>query len=341
MSDQRPTPTKLSPPSTTPLTSTSSLGLQSPTSLPSSQASGITNSTSRPATPSSTRPPTSNLAISTSTTTTTTTAATGFTPQYQHHRRPSSSSLTSSRRTSLLTPPLDNLSLSSSPSGPQRLPRQPSSDFAELHNELEIEQEAAVNRLLNMIRLQQLQNQHLSSTQSDDGASSTGATFDSANSTRARSPSGASVRRSGLSRQSSFNQTTTTQNRPVSRASSTHTAGSPLLQPISGGEDLVTGGFLLGTSASRDETGFYMAETQMLTRENEMLKRRIRELERQVRELKALGGVEGSEESPVVERLGGKEVGSASEGVKTGPATTSTGKIPTEILNEEAQAAQA
>ncbi|RPB28904.1 hypothetical protein L211DRAFT_832790 [Terfezia boudieri ATCC MYA-4762] len=298
MSDQRPTSTKHSPPTTTPITSTSSFGPQSPTSLPSPQTAGTTNSTSRPATPSSARPATSNLAIST----TTTSAAIGFTPQYQHHRRPSSTSLTSSRRTSLLTPPLDNLSLSSSPSGPQRLPRQPSSDFAELHNELEIEQEAAVNRLLNMIRLQQLQNQHLSSTQSDDGASSTGATFDSANSTRARSPGGASVRRSGLSRQSSFNQTTTAQNRPVSRASSTHTAGSPLLQPVSGGEDLVSGGILLGTSASRDETGFYMAETQMLSRENEMLKRRIRELERQVRELKAPGGVmEGSEESQVVE----------------------------------------
>jgi len=77
---------------------------------------------------------------------------------------------------------LDCLSLSFFPSGPQYLPRQLSFDFAELHkksqflpeelsilgHKLGIEQEAAVNRLLNIIRLQQLQDQHLSSTQSHE-----------------------------------------------------------------------------------------------------------------------------------------------------------------------------
>ena len=80
-----------------------------------------------------------------------------------------------------------------------------------------------------------------------------------------------------------------------------------------------------------------MAETQMLSRENEMLKRRIRELERQVRELKAPGGLmEGSEESPVVESPGGKEVGDASESVKTGTTAAITDKALAEVLSEEA-----
>lgn len=39
------------------------------------------------------------------------------------------------------------------------------------------------------------------------------------------------------------------------------------------------------SSALRDESAFYQAETQMLTRENQMLKLRIRELERQISEM--------------------------------------------------------
>lgn len=217
--------------------------------------------------------------------------------------------------------------MDSSPSGdplslPQRLPRQPSSDFAELHNELEFEQEATVNRLLNMIRLQQIRNQQLLASCDDDKASSTGATFDSVNSTRARSPgplstgggggggggSGASGgRRVGISRQPSF---THSQGRPVSRASSAHTS-SPMLQPLGAGTEETTGGFLLG--GSRDEASFYMAETQMLTRENEMLKRRIKELERQVTELNKGVGVE---DNPLVDaRSAGEDKESTVTGV--------------------------
>ncbi|KAF8457598.1 hypothetical protein BDZ91DRAFT_744138 [Kalaharituber pfeilii] len=214
--------------------------------------------------------------------------------------------------------PIENFS-----PGPQRLPRQPSSDFAELHNELEIEQEAAVNRLLNMIRLQQIQNQQ--SVGTDDGNSSTGATYDSASTTnRARSPGVSSVRRTGLSRQSSFNQ-----HRPASRASSTHTS-SPSLQPVGnlglGGEE---GQWLLG--GSRDEASFYMAETQMLTRENEMLKKRIRELERQVAELKKFGNTNATEDSPVTspgDIAAAAEVGAASGDKTTPPATQSSSEGP-------------
>lgn len=144
-----------------------------------------------------------------------------------------------------------------------------------------------------MIRLQQIRNQQLLPSCDDDKVSSTGATFDSVNSTRARSPGALSAatgggRRVGLSRQPSF---THSQGRPVSRASSTHTS-SPMLQPLGAGAEETTGGFLLG--GSRDEASFYMAETQMLTRENEMLKKRIKELERQVTELnKGVGARDG------------------------------------------------
>ncbi|KAI5785064.1 hypothetical protein DFH27DRAFT_487638 [Peziza echinospora] len=242
----------------------SSLKLETPSSPPpaSSSSSLQTPGSSRPETPSSARPTPHTFQHT-------------FNPQ--HVRRQSSGSL-SSRRTSLLTPPLP---VDTSSPGPQRLPRQPSSDFAELHNELEIEQEAAVNRLLNMIRLQQIQNQHAQGT--DDGNSSTGATFDSASTTtRARSPgiSSSSALRTSLSRQSSFNY-----HRPASRSSSTHATSSPSLLPAANTSiPIEEGQWLLG--GSRDEAGFYMAETQMLTRENEMLKKRIRELEKQVSELK-------------------------------------------------------
>ena len=309
MSDQdQVAPNKPTPPSTTPRALTSS-----------APGTGTSSTTSRPATPSSARGLTNiTLPSPFSSTNPNTTATIGP----QHVRRPSSSSLNSSRRTSLLTPPF---AIDSSPSAdplglPQRLPRQPSSDFAELHNELEFEQEATVNRLLNMIRLQQIRNQQLLSSD-DDKASSTGATFDSVNSTRARSPGALSTsaggaiggRRVGLSRQPSF---THSQGRPVSRASSAHTS-SPMLQPLGTGTEEATGGLLLG--GSRDEASFYMAETQMLTRENEMLKKRIKELERQVTELNK--GV-GAGDSPLVdvrsvgEVVDGKEVAATSVSAK-------------------------
>lgn len=236
-----------------------SSSLQTPNSLPSP-----IQTSSRPETPSTApRPSAPTLQYA-------------FNPQ--HSRRPSAGSL-SSRRQSLLTPPLP---LESSSPGPQRLPRQKSSDFAELHNELEIEQEAAVNRLLNMIRLQNQQLQQLPGT--DDALMSPTATLDSSSATRARSPA-ASGRHIGLSRQNSFNN-----RRTQSRASSTHTA-SPSLQPIAplGSDSLGVHGndtWLLG--GSRDEASFYLAETQMLTRENEMLKRRVQELEKQLQEVKKL-----------------------------------------------------
>lgn len=54
--------------------------------------------------------------------------------------------------------------------------------------------------------------------------------------------------------------------------------GSPALRPISGQSGFHDYHDMLPSSATRDESAFYQAETQNLTRENQMLKLRIREL---------------------------------------------------------------
>ncbi|RPB06264.1 hypothetical protein P167DRAFT_580854, partial [Morchella conica CCBAS932] len=152
-----------------------------------------------------------------------------------------------------------------------RLPRhhspQEAAAFTELHQELETEQEAQVNRLLNLIRLQHLQ--------SDDGMS-TAATIDSASTTAP-----ASRRGSGrLSRENS-----------ARRPSGSGVVAASFI----GDEGAAGGGNVPWLGSAHSDMAFYVAEAQMLARENEMLKRRIRELEKQVAELgaKASGGGEG------------------------------------------------
>jgi len=183
--------------------------------------------------------------------------------------------------------------------------------LGELHQELENEQEAQVvsivltplplqfvgadpaslkkkNRLLSMIRQQQLQIQALQASANTTNLSSA---IDDSTPTSERSlslpssappqPSVAHVSSSStaprsrspfpstsLSRQSSYHQ---------SRGSSQ--ANSPALRPThSNHPDRENTEWLLGGGASRDESAFYQAETQNLTRENQMLKLRIREL---------------------------------------------------------------
>ncbi|OOF99401.1 hypothetical protein ASPCADRAFT_203160 [Aspergillus carbonarius ITEM 5010] len=158
--------------------------------------------------------------------------------------------------------------------------------LGELHQELEQEQEAQVNRLLHMIRSQQAQLQHLQQQHQhaqaivdDSGPPSERLTpFPPipplpTTSSRASTqlPSSLSSRRPS---------------RPSSQASSPNLR--PLIDPSSGpeGSDW-TAGFGEGTfrRGSRDESAFYQAEAAMLTRENQMLRQRIRDLERQVSEL--------------------------------------------------------
>ncbi|KAH8659129.1 hypothetical protein BGZ60DRAFT_414606 [Tricladium varicosporioides] len=165
--------------------------------------------------------------------------------------------------------------------------------LGEIHQELEQEQEAQVNRLLQMIRTQQ---QHLQQLQAATGQpQGTPPVIDESTPTSERSmsfsnnhaplpQSSTSTPRSPsliLHPRSSFDLARTDLAQRRSRTPSR--TASPRLRATSisgeGGETI--------TLAGRDESAFYQAETQMMVRENQMLRQRIRELERQVSELHA------------------------------------------------------
>ncbi|TDZ40627.1 L-2-hydroxyglutarate dehydrogenase [Colletotrichum spinosum] len=165
--------------------------------------------------------------------------------------------------------------------------------LGELHQELEAEQEGQVNRLLQMIRQQQLQ---LQQHQAPQGQGS--AVEDSAIASERSNqgtpilqhaaaippsgftplpPAGYSFSRSPVipHPRSSFDISRA----DLQRRSRTSSRGaSPRLRSTSmsgdSGDQWVLGG--------RDENAFYLAETQMLVRENQMLRHRIRDLERQL-----------------------------------------------------------
>ncbi|OBT39820.1 hypothetical protein VE00_10102 [Pseudogymnoascus sp. WSF 3629] len=165
--------------------------------------------------------------------------------------------------------------------------------LGEIHQELEQEQEAQVNRLLQMIRVQQHQLQSLraasglSPTTSaiDDSLPSEPITTTSTTASSAlatplpipRSPSASISAGVGQHPRSSFDLARADlQRRERSRTPSRH--ASPRLGSTAGvGEE----------GLGRDESAFYQAETQMLVRENQMLRLRIRELERQVADTSA------------------------------------------------------
>ncbi|KAI5463328.1 hypothetical protein BGZ63DRAFT_352203 [Mariannaea sp. PMI_226] len=162
--------------------------------------------------------------------------------------------------------------------------------LGELHQELEAEQEAHVNRLLHMIRQQQIELQRLQGGQSQTQNSAVDDTISerSGHNTPQVSasqvnvpitPSGSSFPRAVGSRhpRSSFDMARA----DIQRRSRTPSRGaSPRLRSTSiGGE---SGEWVLG---GRDESAFYQAETQMLVRENQMLRMRIRELEKHLSEV--------------------------------------------------------
>ncbi|KAF4979939.1 hypothetical protein FZEAL_3950 [Fusarium zealandicum] len=167
--------------------------------------------------------------------------------------------------------------------------------LGELHQELEAEQEAHVNRLLQMIRQQQLELQRLQAGQ-PQGQSQTSAVDDSsaisersghgtphASSSQIAIPhmsSGASGPRTTSHRhpRSSFDMARADLQRR-SRTPS-RSGASPRLRSTSIGGD--SGEWVLG---GRDESAFYQAETQMMVRENQMLRHRVRELEKQLTDL--------------------------------------------------------
>ncbi|KAL5051465.1 hypothetical protein BDW71DRAFT_171119 [Aspergillus fruticulosus] len=151
--------------------------------------------------------------------------------------------------------------------------------LGELHQELEQEQEAQVNRLLQIIRNQELRIQHLEQQQHpQQWAILNDATPSTEHSVSF--PPTASFSNIAGSR-------TSTQLPSLSsrRPSQVH---SPSLRPTDLSRDAsewVAGpGEGLGRrgSLSREESSFYQAEAASLARENQMLRQRIRELERQL-----------------------------------------------------------
>lgn len=168
--------------------------------------------------------------------------------------------------------------------------------LGELHQELEAEQEAQVNRLLEMIRHQQTQlqaiQQQASNTPLDSSTALDDTTLPSERSTNYPYPYPAPPNPPSASTSifnnplpsSPFHSSVDWQSSHRSRTPSR--TASPSLRPVSAGmqgpgEDL---GFAGRSQSSFDDSTFYQAETQNLRRENQMLKQRIRELERQLSE---------------------------------------------------------
>ncbi|KAL2754505.1 hypothetical protein ACRALDRAFT_1063321 [Sodiomyces alcalophilus JCM 7366] len=183
--------------------------------------------------------------------------------------------------------------------------------IGELHQELEAEQEAQVNRLLQTIREQQLQLQQL---QGQQGANGSAATEDSPVMSE-RSTHGTPAPQLPSS---SLSQSTT----PSLPTGSFSRSPGPTCHPRSsfdmaradlrrrsrtpsrGASPRVRSGSISGESdqwaIGRDEAALYQAETQMLVRENQMLRHRIRDLERQLGELGGpVPGAQGNPNEPV------------------------------------------
>ncbi|EFQ99218.1 hypothetical protein MGYG_02232 [Nannizzia gypsea CBS 118893] len=164
--------------------------------------------------------------------------------------------------------------------------------LGELHQELEQEQEAQVNRLLLMIRNQQAQLQQLQSQQQT--ATAGGTAIDDSTPTSERSfsfppipPLPAASQRIPIPSASNLSARRGS-NAAVSPLTSIHPTGSQgeTGTSVSSNEWLQLSESN-GRRGSRDESSYYQAETTALSRENQMLKVRIRELERQVAELTA------------------------------------------------------
>ncbi|KAK2873325.1 hypothetical protein FQN49_002439 [Arthroderma sp. PD_2] len=205
-------------------------------------------------------------------------------PPNRHHRSSFGSAFRTHSPTSIAGSPV----ISTGDPHHQRAP-----SLGELHQELEQEQEAQVNRLLLMIRNQQTQLQQLQQTQ-QPSTTGNGTAIDDSTPTSERSfsfpvipPLPNTGQRGPLPMGSGFS---------ARRGSSTtmapltpmHPAGSQAESGTStASSDWLQLGDSNGRRSSRDENSYYQAETATLTRENQMLKVRIRELERHIAELTA------------------------------------------------------
>ncbi|OAA81504.1 hypothetical protein LEL_01049 [Akanthomyces lecanii RCEF 1005] len=174
--------------------------------------------------------------------------------------------------------------------------------LGELHQELEAEQEAHVNRLLQMIRQQQLELQRLQASHPTHGH---GASAEDSSAVSDRTAPPVSQGALPTPPVGSFPRSPVYHHRPsldmaradLHRRSRTPSRGaSPRLRSTSISAE--SGDWALG---GRDESAFYQAEAQMLTRENQMLKHRIHDLQKQLSDLSAS---QGSNEPPTPSSLG-------------------------------------
>ena len=164
--------------------------------------------------------------------------------------------------------------------------------LGEIHNELEQEQEAQVNRMLQMIREQQLQLDALRGTQQSAGdgrpSGPTSALADDSEyegsqrashsnsisfpSAHPAIPTGQPPRRPSRHNSSAARAPALTAHISHEPSSGSYSDWPP--SPIEHAR----------RNSVRDESAFYQAETAALTRENQMLRARIRELEKQLTE---------------------------------------------------------
>lgn len=185
---------------------------------------------------------------------------------------------------------------------PHHYARNPS--LGEIHQELEQEQEAQVNRLLQMIRTQQLQLEQMRQYQQDHTSRHSSQTTSSttAATTTSSTAMGSTIAVIDDSTPTSERSFSFHNNpfppiqplpRPIRRSSrGPPSAGaSPALRPLpipgretshSSDQGPPSPIDIARRNSSRDESAFYQAETANLTRENQMLRLRIRELERQL-----------------------------------------------------------
>jgi hypothetical protein len=173
---------------------------------------------------------------------------------------------------------------------PHHHSRQPS--LGDIHNELEQEQEAQVNRMLQMIREQQLQLDALRSQQNpptdrpsgpnsalvDDSEPETSRRASNSNSNSISFPSIHPALPSGQHPRLVSRQNSSAARSPALAAHISH-------EPSSSGDWPPSPLEHARRTSIRDESAFYQAETSALTRENQMLRMRIRELEKQLAEV--------------------------------------------------------
>jgi len=174
-----------------------------------------------------------------------------------------------------------------------------------IHQQLENEQEAQVNKLLQLIRAQQAELDKIKADTNESNSSqlarSEGPTSDSLGQTSINSSNREQIGTASDTRSPSIDANTITTRSPIQRTSSqsrryskgipipsaaVSISSSPLIRPQSYGRSSHDEWSLSG---SRDESNFYQAETSMLQRENQMLKSRIRELERQLSDINGSG----------------------------------------------------